>query len=414
VRTLMLTRWVAIAGQAGAVTVVHWLAGISLPLLPVLLTISVSVVLNLRLWLSRGPTDWHSGREAAAYLAFDILQLSALLYFTGGLENPFAVLLLVPVTISATILSLHSTVGLGVLAFAATSILAFYHVDLNWPSPGLQIPDIYVWGIWASIVTATAFLMFYAWRVAEEARRMSDALAATQLALSREQELSALGGLAAATVHELGTPLGTIALIGKELSRSSGFDDAAREDLTLMNSQVDRCREILARLARNPGAGIDRDLENMGFDVLLNHIAELHHEDGVAIKVLRAPEDGDGENLPMVRRRPEIVQGLSNLIENAVEFAQKEVEIVMHCSDQILQVTIMDDGPGFPDVVLDAIGDPYISTRPDRGRMGLGLFISKTLLERTGASIGFANRQGAPGAEVVIAWPRGIIEIERA
>lgn len=411
VRTLVATRWVAIAGQIGAVAVVHALIGIPLPLTAIFLAIAMSVALNLWLWRHAGPTSWHSDREATGYLAYDILQLSLLLYFTGGLTNPFVVLLLVPVTISAMILSLRSTVGLGVLAFASISLLPFVHIDLKWPDPGMELPVTYVWGRWTSVVIGTAFLMFYAWRVAEEARRMSDALAATQMALSRERELSSLGGLAAATAHELGTPLSTIALVSNELSRASGLDKTTREDLELLNSEVKRCREILARLAHNPSAGVDHNVEYMRFDAMLSHIGEIHRQENITIAaVLAADMAEEEEAAPVVQRSPEIVQGLGNLIENAAEFARKEVRLEMFWSPQVLRLAIMDDGPGFPAMVLGAIGNPYISTRPDRGRMGLGLFISKTLLERTGADIKFTNQQDRDGAIVVITWPREIIE----
>ena len=411
VHTLMTTRWVAIAGQAAAAAVVHWLVGISLPIAAIFGTIAMSVALNLWLWRRRGSPSWHSDRQAAGYLAYDIVQLSLLLYFTGGLANPFSVLLLVPVTISATILSLRSTIGLGLLAFVSISLLSVVNLDLNWPPPGLDLPPIYILGVWASEVTGTAFLMFYAWRVAEEARRMADALSATQMALSRERELSSLGALAAATAHELGTPLSTIALVSKELLRSRGIDASAREDVVLLNSEVARCREILALLARNPGSGVDRNAENMPFEAMLVHIAEVHKQDNVRFNVTLDPEMKDGsEPAPVIRRSPEIIQGLGNLIENAAEFARREVRLEMYWSAQILRLVIMDDGRGFPRAVLGAIGEPYISTRPERGRMGLGLFISKTLLERTGADIRFANRQDTSGATVVITWPRGIIE----
>jgi two-component system sensor histidine kinase RegB len=263
------------------------------------------------------------------------------------------------------------------------------------------------------VVIGTAFLMFYAWRVAEEARGMSDALSATQMALSRERELSSLGGLAAATAHELGTPLSTIALVGKELLRTVGLDRAAREDLQLLNSEVTRCREILARLSHNPSAGIDRNVENMRFDAMLAHIGEIYRQENITIAAVQGADMANqDEPAPVVQRSPEIIQGLGNLIENATEFARREVLLEMYWSAQILRLSIIDDGPGFPNVVLGAIGDPYISTRPDRGRMGLGLFISKTLLERTGADIRFANRQGTDGAIVVITWPRGVIELQ--
>ena len=412
VRTLVITRWLAVTGQLATLLVVSEGMQVELPMLPALAAVACSAALNVGLSLRRGLNGWHSEREAAAFLAYDILQLAVLLYLTGGLENPFALLMLVPVTIAATIFSLASTVALGVLVFACISVLFAWHLPLPWPAPGLRIPALYMLAVWVSLVLGMAFLMFYAWRVAKEARHMSDALAATQAALSREQELSALGGLAAAAAHELGTPLGTIALVSGELARQIGNDPELGDDIGLLNSEAARCREILARLARNPQGGIDQRIANMPIDALVAQIAESRQSGDIAVRCHGRPADGDSDAPPLVRRSAELVQGLGNLIENAIEFARTEVAIEASWSPGEVQLTIADDGPGFPPEVLDAIGEPYISTRPERGRMGLGLFISTTLLQRTGASVGFSNRQRGRGAVVVITWPRSIIEAQ--
>ncbi|HZD26756.1 MAG TPA: ActS/PrrB/RegB family redox-sensitive histidine kinase [Alphaproteobacteria bacterium] len=412
VRTLVLTRWFAVAGQLTTLMVISEGLHLRLPMLPAMAAVACSAALNLWLSLQRGLNGWHSDREAAAFLGYDILQLAVLLYLTGGMANPFALLFLVPVTISATILSLGSTIGLGLAAFVCISVLSLVHLPLPWPEPGLILPPLYLLASWTSVALGMLFLMLYAWRVAEESRRMSDALTATQLALSREQELSALGGLAAAAAHELGTPLGTIALVAKELAREVGSDGVLADDIALLNSQADRCREILARLARNPrAAGADQGLAFLPFDALAEEIAEVHRREDIDIQVLRQPLGAAATSVPVVRRSPEMVQGLGNLIENAAEFARAEVRIEVAWSDGSVSLTITDDGPGFAPEVLGVIGEPYISSRPGRGRMGLGVFISKTLLERTGATLRFSNRPRGRGAEVVIVWPRAVIEI---
>lgn len=408
VRTLLLIRWLAIFGQMAALLVVDKFFDFALPLIPAIATIGTSVAVNLWIIARYNRNQWHHNRAAAGYLAFDILQLATLLYLTGGLDNPFALLFLVPVTISATILSLRSAVYLGLLAVFCVSLLALFHRPLPWPEPGFQLPQIYAAAVWISLVLGTVFLMFYAWRVAEEARRMSDALAATQTALSKERELSALGGLAAAAAHALGTPLGTIALIAKELLHEQTANAETQTDLELLDGEVDRCRTILASLAQNPSAGADPAVSQMNFGVLVADAAARHERDDIAIMVVA----GTTTNPPLVERSPELVQGLGNLVENAMEFASSQVNLEYAWNDEQVELSISDDGPGFAPNILDLLGDPYISTRPGSGRMGLGVFISKTLLERTGAALHFFNRRQGSGATVIIRWPRHIIDLK--
>lgn len=406
----MFTRWLAVVGQVIALLTVSEGLSVELPMAVAMATVACSAALNTYLTLRRGLSGWHSERAATAYLAYDILQLAALLYLTGGLENPFALLFLVPVTISATILSLFSTVQLGLLASICVSLLFNQHLPLPWPEPGLSLPPVYKLAIWAALSLGTGFLMFYAWRVAEEARRMSDGLAELQAALARERELAAVGGLAAAAAHELGTPLGTIALVSKELMRDVPNDSPLRDDVELLNDQAERCRQILTRLAANPSEGADRTLDRQPLDALISALAEAHRRDNVNLVLTNRPPENSDQRPPVVRRSPELVQGLGNLIENAVDFARAEVRIELRWTMLEVSIDIADDGPGFAAQILGQIGEPYVSTRPNRGRMGLGVFISKTLLERSGANISFSNRQRGRGAKVVIRWQRGVIE----
>ena len=407
VRTLLLIRWMAILGQLMALLIVDGILNLALPMLPALATIGASVAVNVWIIARYHHGEWHQDRTATGYLAFDTVQLAALLYLTGGLDNPFALLFLVPVTISATILSLRSAVCLGLLAVGCVSLLAFVHLPLPWPAPGFQLPQMYAAAIWVSLVLGTLFLMFYAWRVAEEARRMSEALAVTQIALSEEQELSALGSLAAAAAHELGTPLGTIALITTELLYGQTVAGEIRTDLELLDGEVARCRAILASLARNPSGGADPAVSQMAFDALIADTAARYGNADTAVLVTA----GATVNPPLVRRSPELVQGLGNLVENAAEFARSQVDLEFTWSEEEVELSISDDGPGFAENILYLLGDPYISTRPDSGRMGLGVFISKTLLERTGAALHFFNRRQGSGATIVIRWPRHRIDL---
>lgn len=407
VRTLLTIRWLAILGQMAALVVVGQFLEFDLPMAQATGTVGASVGINILIIMRHRLSGWHHDRAAASYLAFDIVQLAALLYLTGGLENPFALLFLVPVTISATILSQRSTILLGLLAFFCVSMLALYHMPLPWPEPGFHLPPLYAGAIWVSLLVGTAFLMFYAWRVAEEARRMSDALAATQATLATEQEMSAVGSLAAAAAHELGTPLGTIALIAKELLHDQRLEGDTHADLELLNGEVDRCRDILASLARNPSAGTDPAVSRMAFDALIADAARQYGDQETEVRLTAT----SASTPPHVRRSPELIQGLGNLIENAVDFAASQVDLEFGWDDDMIELSISDNGPGFAPNILSLLGDPYISTRPGSGRMGLGVFISKTLLERTGASLQFSNRRQGQGATVVIRWPRQIIDL---
>ena len=251
-RTLVLIRWAAVAGQLFTAAVVHWGLGFSLPLLAVGGAIALSALLNLTVSLGRPASARIDDRETTVFLAFDILQLAVLLYLTGGLINPFSLLLLAPVAIGATILSLASNVALSLLTIISIGLLGLFHQPLPWRGPPPELPEIYQAGAWAGLTLTTLLVTLYGWRLAEEQRLMSAALAAAQAALEREQRMSALGALAAAAAHELGSPLSTIAVVAKEMLREVEADDPLREDVELLSSESDRCRTILARLSVDP------------------------------------------------------------------------------------------------------------------------------------------------------------------
>ncbi|MAG97345.1 MAG: ActS/PrrB/RegB family redox-sensitive histidine kinase [Alphaproteobacteria bacterium] len=398
--TLVMVRWIAVLGQLSAVLFVHYGLDFSLPLGLALAAIGASVLLNVAVSLRYPVATRLSDREAALFLAYDIVQLAVLLSLTGGLTNPFALLFLVSVTISATILSLLSTIGLVILAVLCLSLVAAFHQPLPWSGPTPEFSVTYVSGVWCSLVTGMIFITVYAWRVAEEARRMSDALSEAHMALSREQKLSALGGLAAAAAHELGTPLGTITLVAKELSLELEPESPLAEDVELIMSQAGRCRDILNKLSRRPAQERPGPFAVMPAAALLDEVAEQYRREGITIFL----DIGEMLEQPMIPRVPEIVHGLSNLIENAVDFARHEVHVGVAADVDDVTISVIDDGPGIAGSMLSALGDPYVSSRPNSG-MGLGVFIAKTLLERTGARVDFGNRRGG-GAKVDITWPR--------
>ncbi len=420
-RTLVLARWAAVTGQTITIVFVYFGLGYDLPLVLSLLTVAASVALNILVTMYYPSSTRLSDTQAARYLAYDTLQTAVLLLLNGGLHNPFSVLMLATVTISATILSLRSTVWLGALTLACVSVIVFVHLPLPWSAGEHYLSHLYVFGTWAALVVGMGFFSIYALRVAEEGRRISDALTETQMELAREQSLSALGSLAAAAAHELGTPLGTIALVAKEMSRDLPADSPHREDLKLLIDQSDRCRAILARLThRSENEGAD-PFYRLPLIAFIESIAAHHRRDGVIIDVVVDPASeaaGEGAtsntaesgfDQPVVSHRLEIAHGLGNLIQNAVDFANRKVVVTSGWSAAEVRMEITDDGPGFARGILGALGEPYVSTRRDSEGMGLGVFIAKTLLERTGAELEFGNHPDG-GARIVITWPRALLE----
>jgi two-component system, sensor histidine kinase RegB len=407
--TLVRLRWLALAGQCMAVAVVSWWLEFPMNTEASLAVIAVSVALNLALRFNYPVSQRLSDGAASALLAYDILQLAALLYLTGGLENPFAMLLMAPVMISAASLAPSRTVTLGVLAISAATVLFFAHEPLPWAADDpLRLPAMYRAGVWSAILLGLVFIGIYAWRVTEEARQLAQALAATELVLAREQHLSQLDGLAAAAAHELGTPLATIALVAKELDLIGPKEGPMAEDIALLREQVDRCRGILGKitsLGNDPGP-----LESMRLSMLVEEIAAPQRPFDVQIDV---ETRGAGPE-PVCRRNPGLLYGLGNLAENAVDFARERVRMTARWDDDSVAVTIRDDGPGFAPEILSRVGEPYVTKRGDRGAqggggggMGLGLFIAKTLLERSGATLSMSNAlPPQTGALVTVTWQR--------
>ena len=412
-RTLTRIRWAAIAGQLAALFLVRFGLNWPLPMDAALAVVGVSVLLNLVMTFRRPEQGRLKEWEAAAYLAFDTLQLALLLYLTGGLTNPFALLFLGPVTVSATVLTRRATAILCGLVILCATTLMFGHLPLPWSDIGLELPGLYVWGLWAAVVIGTLFLAVYAGSLAAESRRMSNALSATQLALAREQQLSAVGGLAAAAAHELGSPLSTILVTATELSREMPEDGPYAEDINILRVEAGRCREILAELALQPATGDKGDpFARTLLSALVCAAADRHREVGIALNIDTVSDDDSAE--PIVANSPEFNHGLGNIVQNAVQFARDSVAIRVAWSEEMITVTVRDDGPGFAPAVLDRVGEPYISSRGE-GHLGLGIFIAQALLQRTGGRLAVRNLRGAggrvDGGEVAITWPRASLDV---
>ncbi|HEY2709284.1 MAG TPA: ActS/PrrB/RegB family redox-sensitive histidine kinase [Caulobacteraceae bacterium] len=413
-RTLITLRWLALAGQATALVVVAQGLKFPAPYLSCAIVVGIGAWLNLLLTLTpisrRTATDW----EAAAQLAFDVLQLAALLYLTGGIANPFALLIIAPVTLAGASLPIRYAALLAGIAILATIGLAIHALPLPWQAGQvLALPMFYRLGLAVALIAGIAFAAGYAHQAASEASRMELALNVTETVLAREQRLSALGALAAAAAHELGTPLATIAVVAKEMAREAP-DGPMREDAELLIAQAQRCRDILRRLAETPTTG-DEVHERMSLLQFLREVVEPYAAED-AVQVEAVVTGAAGVPAPDVWRWPEVLHAMTSIVENAFDFANKEILVTARFDAETVAVEVRDDGPGFSAQVLAKLGEPYVTSRPgaEGSRtghigMGLGFFIAKTLLERTGAVVEFKNgRRG--GAIVAARWKRSVIE----
>lgn len=452
-RTLIILRWMAIFGQSATILVATAWFHFDLPLWGCLAVIATSVAMNLSSTsrLKRADAPISDGVRTAGHLGFDILQLSILLALTGGLQNPFCILLVAPVTIAAASLPARQAVLMGLMVLLATVGLFYFSLPLPWQlGTELELPTLYKVGIGMALTTGVVFTSAYAWRVAADAEKLELALATTQDVLQREQRMAALGGLAASAAHELGTPLATIQVVAKELLRASTQGGQAAEDAALILQQAERCREILKRLSQQPEEGGIAFAE-VGLKALLEEVIEPHRGFDLVFDV--SVGTASGEAPPRVRRLPEVIHGLSTLVENAADFAANRVRVRATVDAGFIEIEVVDDGPGFPPDILPRLGEPYVTSRPhgkarralaaqiaasvasaapgrkgrknatpepeaiapSQGGMGLGFFIARTLLERTGgkvsAGVGDGGRGQPKGARVSVRWSRASLEV---
>lgn len=413
-RTLVILRWIAILGQITALIVSVRTLGLDIEVGLAAMAIGASIIANLFSTFLYPETKRLSELEAMLMLLFDLLQLCLLLYLTGGLNNPFALLVLAPVTIAATFLRLRDTAILGAITILILTALAAWHMPLRTMAGDvLQMPDLFRFGFWVALVIGVVFLGAYARLITSEIHEMSDALLATQMALAREQKLTDLGGVVAAAAHELGTPLATIKLVSGELLDELGDDPELADDVRLIGEQANRCTAILRSMGR--AGKDDLHMRRVPLEGLLQEAAEPHLMRGKRLEFVISDETEMPARQPIIERRPEIVHGLRNLVQNAVDFSSDKVLIESTWTDKTVSVRISDDGPGYPSAILARIGDPFMRRREDTSRpgyegMGLGLFIAKTLLERSGAQLDFANGGALGGALVAVTWNRDLID----
>jgi len=403
-KTLVFLRWIALFGQLFSINLVYFFLDLNFPVLLCHIIILVGLITNVYLQFGLKATllkDFYS----SSFLMYDIIQLSILLFLTGGIFNPFAILLIVPTIVSSTFLSMGSTIILG----SSTIILLFVLTFFNMPLPGMEeyvlsFPNYYVTGILISLIIGLVFLSYFGIRFAGETKKRSDALNKLQQILAKEYELESLGGQAAAAAHSLGTPLATISVVAKEMRKEVGDDSKLTKDIDLLIGQTKRCSEILKKISQKKIIS-DEFLSSMNFEDLLEEIIKSFKESSEKNLELNIEKD---TNKIDIKRNPELVYGLRNFIGNAVKFANRNILISIISDNINLNILIEDDGPGFPEDIIKALGEPYIKSRSKLSKnnagLGLGTFLGKTLLERQSAVISFENGSSLNGAKVKIKW----------
>jgi two-component system sensor histidine kinase RegB len=403
-KTLVNLRWIAIFGQLIAINFVYYYFKLELPIIAAHIVVLIGLITNIILQFKIKENQLKD-LNSAFFLIYDLLQLTLLLYLTGGITNPFSFLMIVPSIVSSTFLSMGTTIILGTLTIVSLFFLKNYHKIL----PGLDaysfsFPEYYVEGIFSSIIIGLIFLSYFGIRFSGETKKRTEALDKLQQVMAKEHQFESLGGLAAAAAHSLGTPLATISVVAKELKKEIGNNSKHSKDLDLLVSQAKRCSDILRKISRKEIKD-DQFINIVKVEDLLEEIIISFKETSEVKIDLISIEDKNKIN---IKRAPELVYGLRNFIGNAVKFSKNRVKIILKSNENIIEIKINDDGPGIPEDIINKIGEPYIKSKSKElslnSGLGLGTFLGKTLLERKKAKLFFKRNGELGGASVLISW----------
>ena len=403
-KTLVILRWIAIVGQFITLNIVFFLLKFDFPFFYCLVIIFLGIGTNVYLQFKNIQSQINN-LDATVYLLYDLFQLAILLYFTGGITNPFAILLIIPAIVSSTFLTLKSTLNLSFITVIILILLTIYHFPLpHFDELHFHVPNYYLYTIPIAIIIGLVFLTYFGTRFGLETRKRSKALNKLELVLAKEHELKTIGVQAAAAAHSLSTPLSTIRVVVKELEKELGSKSKHAKDINLLMSQTLRCGEILKKLSMVP-LKKDEFFENVKLEDLLNEIISSFKEISNKNFLLISKNN---KNDPTVKRKAELTYGLRNFIGNAAKFSEFLVEIKLESNNEITKIIVCDDGPGFPDDVIKFLGEPYIRSKNEKisskSGLGLGTFIGKTLLERLKANVEFGKYPEKGGAMVTIQW----------
>ncbi len=403
-KTLVILRWIAIIGQYLTICIVYFILKFELPFFYCSIIIFIGILTNFYLQFKFNKNQLNNF-TSTFFLFYDLIQLSILLYLTGGVTNPFTILLIIPAIVSSTFLTLRSTINLSVITIIILIVLTINHLPL--PHSGelhFHVPDTYLYAVPIAIIIGLIFLTYFGVRFGIESRKRTEALNKLELILAKEHELESIGLQAAAAAHSLGTPLSTITVIARELEKEIGNNPKYSKDIDLLLSETKRCSDILKDLSRDQ-LEEDSFLSNVKIEELLNEIVRSYTE--ISEKKLSLLVENNKLN-PQIERTLEITYGLRNFIGNAVKYSNSSVDIILESNNKITEVKVCDDGPGFSEDILNVLGEPYIRSKnkiiSSKSGLGLGTFIGKTLLERMKANVNFDKCPKTNGAMVIIKW----------
>ena len=403
-KTLIFLRWIAIIGQLTAINIVYFYLKIDFHIKAAFLVVFIGLCTNLFLQF-RIKSILLKDFYASIFLIYDLIQLCILLYLTGGISNPFTILMIIPTIVSSTFLSMGTTIVLGLITTVFLFLLTLFH----YPLPGIHddtviLPELYLMGFFLAIIVGLVFISYFGIRFAGASKRQLEAVNKLQQVIAKEYELESLGGQAAAAAHSLGTPLATISVVSKELKKEIGDTKEFSKDIDLLISQTKRCGEILKQISKKKIID-DKFLNKTKLENLLEEIAESFKE--TSSKNIYVNTNEDNNRIDFIRS-PELIYGLRNFIGNAVKFSKSKVEILIKSNDKNIIVEINDDGPGFPEDIKEILGEPYVKSRSDKvssnAGTGLGTFLGKTLLERKLTKLTFSKNSKLGGASVILSW----------
>lgn len=407
-QNLVKIRWLALAGQLFACLVIHFGFGFPFPFVAALGVIVTSAFVNLAIDQRNRHVKRVHPFEIMIALSFDVLQLAALIYLTGGLLNPFFILLLAPIVVSAAILELRATLFLVMLVVICASLVSVYHLPLPWQDSEFQVPQLFLFGILIALIISAIFIGFYTWYLANNTRELADSLNKAQLSLAKEREALALGRLATAAAHKLGSPLNTISLISHDLVDEVEKDDPLLEDIQLLNREVERCRIILQELDQDAHAPSDKIAFALPASQVIRSLTEVKISE-MTNQVVWHIAGSDESAEPVMHDRPELKYALETILDNADGFAASQIAFSLYWDSKQLEISISDDGAGFKQTILNRFGQPFNSSRKGRdGHRGLGLYLAMSLIENSGGRMAIENLPKS-GGRVVITIPRAYI-----
>ena len=403
-KNLINFRWIAIFGQLVAIISVYFFLKIPIPIVFCLLVIIISILINFLSLFPKNRSNYLSQTEAFYFLLYDTIQLAVLLYLTGGIYNPFCLLLIAPVIISASYLKIGYSIFLSFFSIVVVFCLSFFYIDISW-SDDFVVPKLFTSGLVLALIISIIFIVVYVYILANSSRKISNALNQTQIELANQKKISEIGSLAAAATHELSTPLNTIFLILGDLKKDNTINDNLKSEIFLLETQANRCKEILLNLSKNPQKLKDTFLQKTTISNLfdINFDKFLKNKKNLKINIEKLED-----NEPLINFSDEIMYGLGNIIQNASEHAKTNIDVNISWNKKYIFISVNDDGNGFTNEILERIGNPYISSKNNERNMGLGIFIAKNLIENIGGTIKFYNQTNNNGSVVEISLKRNI------